>query len=1743
MHPAVQPLIELVKVLHASQHNTTALPNIIQVLNATLASLDPPPTRETLARFQQTVDSILVSTPSSDGPSGGIEAYVRGMEGAPFTQAQVSAILSILNPSDDLPTSLPDWDQGGEHLSLLDSPAWINAESAGARAVFGGNAVIDTADFADDSNGFSHLLRVRIRACTPNELPRFVPSSLYETLSSQSRSADRAYVDICVKLSAQEVGRAQADICGSAGLTTGDLLVIQALISQHLSRTQETLGGSPLTHLVICPLLVTVQQHVAEAVGALHDPSANYQPGTVPAFPADGSLGSDLIPWTRGVAANSGRVSLAVVEDAARAAAVRAARGAECKVAYTQEVCSEYLLERYAAGLEGLGDDVLGGECGGGPEYEGSTALAPLFAFHGTWSGDAEASIVRSGIMADQEVTEDGILIECSSGQRYGRGVYVSPEVTKASWYTQKDANGGFTLFLALVAPGRSRRAVYNRRSARGDKKAEEAYQADLAAYFEFDPEMHANVSPNGWEVVVFDSCRVLPILLVTFVPDTASASSVRTTDPFAHVAYRTLESAGTVSKVRSSQWATLASMSARAASAAKRSTKKRVRQIAINGEDRYAEAIPLIDFQRVPGTGDKWLVELSPLLGSFGLGDAPVGTSPVKLILVIECSRALGTVYDELMLPAAAELVRRVGPSSVTVVLFDSKATLYGPSAVTSDAFFTRPDVKDRARSKGAAFGAAYAVARDAALDDLEAETQERERQAFAAARAWLVRQLQPGEEGPSDVQVRKKMKEWGNRVPGVSSTSSTYLFVTLSRGVDTTVRSDAELAPLWKESSAYIGASGMSAGYWGVNIGTRAKTEHVLAAKAATQTMVVYDTTPLYFVRRAQSVFVQMRKLASKLLALSGQLRVEVEVDPEEWDVSTGFMTSFVSRLQSSATVSLAPGAPNSVLYHGLLPPRMCRVRLEKWRWVEVPIRAQAIDQRDPRGSAGLLMVTESSVLWSASVEKQGRLLSVLRSLVDDLKVAAIRGKDVGTPFETFAHMVVSIKGAGKSVSDLVAMDAQTRIQVAKRKARLVNELESLANDVRNALAMAAESKMDVRAQNRWLSEASSLKYGLVGLRRAAGGACGTANVVDGGGEGALMLGEDLLARYTGASDAVEDRVTGWEEQCELAARMEASTLSAMSERGMRDSLRELFTVPDVLFGFGFPGLAIAVERNAAAVVDPWQIQVEEVSNEWVDTVSVMCGLRTGGGRETDVLVVVVPGAEEKTRLMLRSRLHSAYLGVVFARNPLVAIKGQSSALLMVALVRAVTQLMEGRWLNRDSIASVFAIWSTLRWVTGSGGESYWTQLLSKLGHPSPGRHMTEAAEDDVGSVVKLLAPLMVCLEAVEEGGLFRPSGAGQLEEVAMALLAEAVSRGARVYLKRKLGKAGMEIGRNSMREMAGRTLRKGLGIRVDSIPRIAADDSVDPPSSEVEFSSEVDTERAFRASGKFFFAIGGMTNVSPFAVLACLRFASILQRALAAEGEVCWGGGFSERVVETVLSEFDGMGMREFVVDFVGEGDSGGFSSFGHALQVALYAQGMWNHSSVTRRGGLEHLGDDPSGVVGSVAALMRQRVYEENRQVKMARLARERKVDSRALAREKKAAKQREFLETHGGAPRVFSESDVDAMIRTGMEVTRESTGLLRHRCCFPLCPLYLEDLSTQEDRVLGTRKGIMKHLSGFFYPRRMWISNAHGVGRVEWRKWRRRGRDGGREGFVGRMVELTGDGDVGFWEGVWEGWWV
>jgi hypothetical protein len=523
-------------------------------------------------------------------------------------------------------------------------------------------------------------------------------------------------------------------------------------------------------------------------------------------------------------------------------------------------------------------------------------------------------------------------------------------------------------------------------------------------------------------------------------------------------------------------------------------------------------------------------------------------------------------------------------------------------------------------------------------------------------------------------------------------------------------------------------------------------------------------------------------------------------------------------------------------------------------------------------------------------------------------------------------------------------------------------------------------------------------------------------------------------------------------------------------------------------------------------------------------------------------DCVVVADPSASaydrEAALSFLRSKLHSLYLSTVFTRTPSLPLPAQRLALLSITWVRAVEQLLRGRMDEPSKFIGSSATrlhikhtlqlqWTIRHQLRGRGGGMLdWVREL--VGHmlqsDDPGAHMTEAPPENVASVVQVLI-CCCCVDASRP--LFAKGNEAQLSRVALALMGEAVARGTRILVKqhernRRRGGSKASISGSSttgggcggrLQRLCSATstgekpyrplLREALGISRRSCVVPQQDDRPEllPAPDHADHYS---MQHGRAASWRFFRR--SLTNCTPWAVVACLGWSSVVWqwvRTYGAAGEDDEAATFDsllqneERMTDLVTQLKQAFGdkplrvsMNRFARDHFPRGVDP------MLVQVALYAQGLRHHSSQSRRNGLLSLAE-PDAILRSLAQEERANVYSDRLAAKHRRLAEMASEASRGQKREKLRARAILMDATHGlpHMPKLFSPHEVDQL---NMErpptdqLELMQSGLLRHHCCFPMCPLYLHSFATEKDRQVGSRGGLFRHLAHFQMPdRRYW----------------------------------------------------
>mmetsp|Transcript_19174 Transcript_19174/g.47013 ORF Transcript_19174/g.47013 Transcript_19174/m.47013 type:complete len:2489 (+) Transcript_19174:82-7548(+) len=389
------------------------------------------------------------------------------------------------------------------------------------------------------------------------------------------------------------------------------------------------------------------------------------------------------------------------------------------------------------------------------------------------------------------------------------------------------------------------------------------------------------------------------------------------------------------------------------------------------------------------------------------------------------------------------------------------------------------------------------------------------------------------------------------------------------------------------------------------------------------------------------------------------------------------------------------------------------------------------------------------------------------------------------------------------------------------------------------------------------------------------------------------------------------------------------------------------------------------------------------------------------------------------------------------------------------------------------------------------------YWTSMIEKLSGSDPGKHLTEAKGDDINSVVKPLATLC----CFEEGlALFARSEthtntsehqtqgtngkkihmASKAAKLGLALLAEAASREARVFVKSKLPKSVPDRktslkkpkkkadtksskendfkidaaqGLSTSDAAAHGILIRALGVDIKStVPGVTKLGQKDIPADKAELSGAYDESKALRHAQRFF--AKGWTNCNVHTVMAVLTFLQALadydwdndndedsdpDRNTNSNNDIQSKESNIERLkrLDALLQSGDPFRLYNFVSQRLADAKIGRFvrnlapGVNARAIQTGLFAQGVFAHASAKRKHGLPEL-SDPTNVVGDIAKELRRREYSAKLLEKAKRMSAEMERVRNANRRVRLKVEQEQFLSTHVGLPEVFGIGQIEEL---------------------------------------------------------------------------------------------------------------
>lgn len=207
------------------------------------------------------------------------------------------------------------------------------------------------------------------------------------------------------------------------------------------------------------------------------------------------------------------------------------------------------------------------------------------------------------------------------------------------------------------------------------------------------------------------------------------------------------------------------------------------------------------------------------------------------------------------------------------------------------------------------------------------------------------------------------------------------------------------------------------------------------------------------------------------------------------------------------------------------------------------------------------------------------------------------------------------------------------------------------------------------------------------------------------------------------------------------------------------------------------------------------------------------------------------------------------------------------------------------------------------------------------------------------------------------------------------------------------------------------------------------------------------------AKKKTTKFYFK-KRFSNCSPFAVTSVLGFLERYHKGIS---------------MDKIFQDFveKKINMKDFLSKHLPKED-------GTMTQIALYLQGIKYHKAKFRQ---NIKFENPSEIINNILEESKN-IIKKKQEINL------RLEHNRKLKLQKRIEEGLIYLEYHK-FPKIFNYKEISELNlkrSKNDQLELSGSGLLKHHCCHPNCPMYLVNMSTDEDRKNGkTRKGLMSHL--------------------------------------------------------------
>ncbi|QHN71045.1 vWFA superfamily incomplete domain protein [Mollivirus kamchatka] len=511
------------------------------------------------------------------------------------------------------------------------------------------------------------------------------------------------------------------------------------------------------------------------------------------------------------------------------------------------------------------------------------------------------------------------------------------------------------------------------------------------------------------------------------------------------------------------------------------------------------------------------------------------------------------------------------------------------------------------------------------------------------------------------------------------------------------------------------------------------------------------------------------------------------------------------------------------------------------------------------------------------------------------------------------------------------------------------------------------------------------------------------------------------------------------------------------------------------DLLYSLGMLGHGINVAEVPSSAVEPWNARIKSVvlDGRRVATFDSLCALdykrADGEQREiANVLVTIDPADPEPYRRYLDTTLSSAYLGMVFARNPSVVISGQHTALLGMSLCALARQIASGEAITQIVAKLVVEIAHTLSYRIHPS--LYWMGVAAKLAAEDPRAYLTTRQEDEIKNQVVPLVALLVFGHATWT-----------------RLTSQGKTKALRAILEQSIADTCNKSSEWSETDALFK-LAKHFGIERSSAPFPLADDLAEP--EDTVFSCDYD-HRSIEEHCVAKFPAWSKNILQLWALVDAVH-EFVEERLIANDGDIdrpLYALLGADSVSESSLLALQAK-IKEKMSPFTSQAEFDpcavlvalGLADNEPAAMTYVAAatvQALRNPSTAQRRPHVDNYNASPLEDISTEAAAwayladtaveIRKRMYYVDLSAKTARLRAKAEEEARILKEQELARIEDEWHAKHPGYPNVFSEQEVEEHNRDHPEdpwtmshnLRGVYTGLLSDRCCYPTCDKYLK----------------------------------------------------------------------------------